>query len=119
MSDVRRSTRNASGDVRRWSSHQIVHTINVRITFDPNKNERNLRERGLSFEAVAAFDFDGALIRVDDRRPYGETRYVAIGWLHGRLHVLCFTEAPGGDPGDQFAPSQFQRSPPPCPEPDR
>lgn len=68
----------------------------MRITFDPAKNQRNIRERGLPFESVAAFDFDSALVRVDDRRPYGETRYVAMGWLHGRLCVLCFTEAPGG-----------------------
>jgi uncharacterized DUF497 family protein len=80
----------------RWPGHQIVHTICVRISFDPTKNERNVRERGLSFGAAADFDFDSALVWVDDRQPYGETRYVAIGWLYGRLHVLCFTEAPGG-----------------------
>lgn len=68
----------------------------MRISFDPAKNERNIRERGLSFESAVAFDFDGALVWVDDRQAYGETRYVAIGWLHGRPHVLCFTEAPGG-----------------------
>lgn len=68
----------------------------MRITFDPAKYERNIRERGLSFEAVAGFDFDSALVWVDERNAYGETRYVAIGWLHGRLHVLCFTETAGG-----------------------
>jgi uncharacterized DUF497 family protein len=30
------------------------------------------------------------------RRDYGETRYVAIGWLSERLHVLCFTTTDDG-----------------------
>lgn len=68
----------------------------MQILFDPAKNDRNIRERGLSFESVAGFDFNTALVWADERRAYGETRYIAIGWLHGRLHVLCFTEAPAG-----------------------
>lgn len=66
------------------------------ITFDPIKNERNLRERGLSFEHAADFDFSSALIAVDDRKAYGEVRYVALGQLDKRLHVLCFTETADG-----------------------
>ncbi|WP_338911157.1 BrnT family toxin [Mycetohabitans rhizoxinica] len=38
------------------------------------------------------FDFGAALIGVDGRHDYGGTRYVAIGYLGSRLHVLCFTE---------------------------
>jgi len=64
----------------------------VRIYFDPQKNERNLRDRGLSFEAAAQFEFESALVHIDDRQEYGEVRYVALGYLSGRLHVLCFTE---------------------------
>lgn len=30
------------------------------------------------------------------RHDYGETRYVALGQLQGRLHVLCFTETRDG-----------------------
>lgn len=40
--------------------------------------------------------FETALVHVDDRRGYGEVRYVAAGFLHARLHVLCFTEAADG-----------------------
>jgi uncharacterized protein len=68
----------------------------VRISYDPAKNERNIRDRGLSFDAVVDFEFEHALFLVDDRRQYGETRYVAIGMLNQRLHVLCFTETPDG-----------------------
>jgi uncharacterized protein len=68
----------------------------MRISFDPDKNRRNIEERGLSFEQAAEFDFDASLIRIDNRHDYGETRYIAIGNLRGRLHVLCFTETPDG-----------------------
>ncbi|GLC93784.1 hypothetical protein Tamer19_31920 [Cupriavidus sp. TA19] len=30
------------------------------------------------------------------RRDYGEPRYIAVGYLGGRLHVLCFTETSTG-----------------------
>lgn len=64
----------------------------MRFTFDPAKNERNIRLRGLSFELAAEFDFDSALFAADDRNEYPETRIVAIALLGGRVHVLCFSE---------------------------
>lgn len=66
------------------------------ITFDPAKNARNIRERGLSFERVAEVDFNTALIYPDTRKDYGETRYLALCYLDKRLHVLCFTETKTG-----------------------
>ena len=68
----------------------------MRITFDPVKNERNVRLRGLSFEQVADFAFDSALFAVDDRKEYHETRFVAMGLLGSRVQVLCFIEMPDG-----------------------
>lgn len=68
----------------------------MHITFDPEKNERNVRERNLSFELTAKFEFETAHIQVDSRRAYGENRYIALGRLNGRLHVLCFTETAEG-----------------------
>jgi uncharacterized DUF497 family protein len=68
----------------------------VRVTFDPAKSERNIRERGLSFEDAASFSFETALYAADERKDYSETRFVAIGLLGDRLHVLCFAEAPDG-----------------------
>jgi uncharacterized protein len=66
------------------------------VTFDPEKNEHNIRRRGLSFEQAAEFNFETALVRTDERHDYGETRHVALGELRDRLHVLCFTETPDG-----------------------
>jgi uncharacterized DUF497 family protein len=66
------------------------------IAFDPNKNARNIEERGLSFECAADFDFENALYLEDDRHAYGETRIIAVGYLNKRLHVLCFTPTDTG-----------------------
>jgi uncharacterized DUF497 family protein len=64
----------------------------MEITYDSNKSERNITERGLSFERAADFELATAITKIDNRREYGETRYMSIGFLDDRLHVMCFTE---------------------------
>jgi len=61
------------------------------MSFDPAKNERNIAERGLSFDLAAEFEWADALIVQDDRRDYGEPRFQAPGYIGERLHVLVFT----------------------------
>lgn len=68
----------------------------MRIEFDTAKNERNIRERGLSFAQAAEFDFETAAYTVDNRRDYGEVRFRALGYLDGRLHALVFIGIPDG-----------------------
>ena len=64
------------------------------VTYDPAKNERNIRERGLSFERAAEFDFATAVFNTEIRK--GETRRVAVGYLEKRLHLLCYIPNPDG-----------------------
>lgn len=61
------------------------------ITFDPAKNDRNIAERGLSFEQVAQLEWDSALLAEDIRRDYGETRVRVLARLNGRLHIAVVT----------------------------
>ena len=68
----------------------------MKIDFDPIKNEKNIRERGLSFGRAAEVDFNTALVFADNRKDYGEIRYIALCYLDQRLHVLCFTETETG-----------------------
>jgi uncharacterized protein len=68
----------------------------VEITFDPAKNESNIRKRGLPFERAKDFDFNTAFLSIDFRWDYGETRLVALGYLDARLHVLCYAETAMG-----------------------
>lgn len=66
------------------------------ITYDPDKNARNIALRDLSFEQVAGFEFTSATYLIDERHDYNEVRWIAIGYLDGRLHHLCFVETPTG-----------------------
>jgi uncharacterized protein len=68
----------------------------MHIDFDVSKSEANIRERALSFELTANFDFGTAVVDQDTRKAYPETRFVAVGFLGKRLHVLCFTPATDG-----------------------
>jgi uncharacterized protein len=63
----------------------------MRIEFDQAKNERNIRERGISFELTKTFEFETAIIRMDVRRSYGEPRFNAVGYIGNRLYHLTFT----------------------------
>lgn len=68
-----------------------VTIVDVEITFDPRKSERNLRERGLSFEMASDFDLSSAAFRIDTRKDYGEVRTRAIGFIGHTLYALVFT----------------------------
>jgi len=68
----------------------------MKLDYDAAKNARNIAERQLSFEQVRGFDFDLAVITQDVRKNYPEARYVALGMLDARVHVLCFTPIEGG-----------------------
>ena len=63
----------------------------MRIEYDPVKNARNIALRGLSFELAGEFEWNSALIAEDRRKDYGEPRFIAVGLLHGRLHVVVFS----------------------------
>ena len=63
----------------------------MKIEYDPEKNQRNIEERSLSFELVADFDFESALIRRDLRREYGEARFNALGYIGDTIFHITFT----------------------------
>jgi uncharacterized DUF497 family protein len=65
------------------------------ITYDPNKSEKNIVERGLSFELARDFEMVGALIVEDARMTYPERRFQALGRIGDRLHMLVFTPRGG------------------------
>ena len=66
------------------------------ITFDPAKNEANIRERGLAFALVRdEFDWATAQVIEDTRRNYGEKRYRAIGFIDERLHTVVYSPRDG------------------------
>lgn len=69
-----------------------VYKNSVEIEFDQNKDATNKSKHGLSLRDAEGFDWDTALEREDDRFDYGEIRFVALGLIGDRLHVLVFAE---------------------------
>ena len=59
--------------------------------WDDNKAAVNLRNHGVPFDAVEAFEWSDATILEDDRQDYGERRFIAYGPIGDRLHCLVFT----------------------------
>src|SRR5208282_98533 len=57
----------------------------MKIEFDPEKNAKNIRERGLPFTLADEFDWTTAMIAPSSR--HGEARFFAIGYIGSRLHV--------------------------------
>lgn len=67
----------------------------MRIEFDPAKRAATLEVRGLDL-AHAGTVFAGSTLTVkDDRRDYGEDRFITIGFLNGRMVVLVWTPRDG------------------------
>lgn len=64
----------------------------MEITYDLTKNAKNISERDLPFSKVADFQWDSAIFTEDVRKDYPESRFIAVGYLDDRLHVLCFSE---------------------------
>ena len=63
----------------------------MNITFDPNKRDKALADRGLNFSDAAAV-FAGVTVEVEDtRKDYGETRIICYGLLAGRMVVIGYT----------------------------
>jgi uncharacterized DUF497 family protein len=60
------------------------------IVWDEAKRIGNIAKHGLDFADVRLFDFETALVDVDDREDYGEVRETAIGWCGPRLCFLVF-----------------------------
>lgn len=63
--------------------------------YDIAKNQENIAKHGVSFDDVAGFEWDNSITRADDRRNYGEDRFISYGMLNNRLHVLVWTQRNG------------------------
>lgn len=62
------------------------------VEFDPVKDQANIAKHGVSLQAAAGFDWDTAVIIVDDRFDYGEDRFSATGYIADWLYVLVYAD---------------------------
>lgn len=63
----------------------------MQFEWDEKKNEANQVKHGLSFHSVNDFDWGSAVVRLDERKAYGEIRWSAMGMIDGRLYNVIFT----------------------------
>jgi uncharacterized DUF497 family protein len=59
--------------------------------WNPAKQAVNQAKHGISFASAEGFDWPTALVAEDLRKNYGERRFVALGKIRQRVHVLVFT----------------------------
>ena len=64
----------------------------MRFEFDPKKNHLNLHKHGVSLALASELDWDSALLWVDDRRDYGETRILALAPRTDILYYVAFVD---------------------------
>ena len=62
----------------------------MRYEWDIEKNRVNLEKHKIDFSEVENFEWNTAVERRSDR--FQEPRWVAIGYLGERLHVVVFTD---------------------------
>ena len=63
--------------------------------WDPAKDQANISKHGVAFETAKGI-FEGPVVtRHDDRREYGEERYISVGRVGGALLVVAHTERAG------------------------
>lgn len=67
----------------------------MKYTWDEEKNTVNRRKHGVDFGDVPTM-FDHPMVTfLDQKKEYGEDRWVGIGWLSDMLAVVVYTEPDG------------------------
>jgi uncharacterized protein len=77
----------------------------VKVEFDPAKDAINRLKHGLSLADAAGFVFDTAVVLIDTRFDYGETRYRAFVRMDGIGFALAFTVD-----GETLRPISYRRA---------
>ena len=64
----------------------------MRIEFDPAKDATNRQKHGASLAVAGELDWGTALVWVDDRVEYGETRMIALAPKTVILYYVAFVD---------------------------
>jgi uncharacterized DUF497 family protein len=63
----------------------------VDFEWDPDKNDQNIARRGIDFTWAIEI-FDGPVVEwIDQRKDYGEERWIAIGEVDGIILTIVYT----------------------------
>lgn len=72
--------------------NNLLLQLNESIKFDPQKRVQTLLERGLDFARAGEVLSQTIHTFQDLRQSYGESRFIAVGFLDGRLTVVVWTQ---------------------------
>ncbi len=64
----------------------------MRIGFDPAKDAVNCEKHGVSLSLAAELDWEAALVWVDERFEYNETRLIALAPKVETLYYVAFVD---------------------------
>ncbi len=62
----------------------------MRIEFDPAKDAANQAKHGVSLSMAGELDWEAALVWIDERFEYGETRMIALAPKTEILYYVAF-----------------------------
>jgi uncharacterized DUF497 family protein len=63
--------------------------------WDDDKHALNLMAHKVDFSSALSFEWERSIIWQDRRRDYGEKRFLALGKIEGRVHLMVFTPRGG------------------------
>ena len=64
----------------------------MHIEFDSAKDVANQTKHGVSLSVAGELDWEAALVWIDDRFEYGETRMIALAPKTGILYYVAFVD---------------------------
>ncbi len=68
----------------------------MKLSWDETKRRWTMQERGLDFADAEEVLMGGQYTLLDDRREYGEKRFITAGYLDNRFVVVTWTPRDGG-----------------------
>ena len=64
----------------------------MKLVWDRHKNASNIKKHGMDFADTAQVFNSPMLIGLDERKMYGEDRWIGVGLMDNRVVVIIFTE---------------------------
>ena len=75
-----------------YGYNNYVNVDDIELEWDETKRQQNLKDRGLDFMLARYVLSDPNMVRrIDNRRNYKETRYIAYGMVQDDILCLCYT----------------------------
>ena len=68
----------------------------MKLEWDEAKNASNIEKHGIDFSVAHELFENDRLIFPDNRKDYGEKRFIAVGHINKRLMVAVYTQRSSG-----------------------